>query len=276
MSERCGRIAKFTYMLPSAFNDTLIEKRGYFYVPLYCSNDVRRITYFFLGAGCNISGFVCEDGNEENFYIKNLLDKAVEDAYIPNDMIVCFLSHCEDSPLEEGYSKKEEVLMARNFAKYFEDWIIPRVENKVLPAILPEFHTDRDYRILAGFSFGGGIVLGMLKKVIRTFRNFLVLSAYHLEKINDPSVDIKRILECELEELESLNIADDVKLIGFVGEFDIAKKEMQYEFEVIKQMSVFHEDNIALIEISQGTHDYFCASQYLISGLHQIYVETKP
>lgn len=276
MSEKYGRIEEFTYILPSAFADQLVVERGYFYVPPYCSNNVRRITYFLLGAGCDIGKFVCEGGNVEDFHIKNRLDKAVEDAYIPNDMIVCFLSHLEGSPIEDGYSKNEEVLMAQNFAKHFEGWILPRIEKKVLPMIIGDFHTNREGRILAGFSFGGGIVLAMLREAIYTFRNFLVLSAYHLEKIGDPSANIKKILECEFKALERLDIADDVKLIGYVGEFDIAKKEMQYEFEVIKQMRVFHEDNIDLFEISQGTHDYFCASQYLISGLHQIYVETQP
>ena len=55
------------------------------------------------------------------------------------------------------------------------------------------------------------------------------------------------------------------------GKLDIAYQEMSYEFKVMKRMNVFSKGNLIFIENENGTHDYFAAAHYFLSGLRLIF-----
>lgn len=264
-----GSVKKFSYSMPSIFKNGLIEKTGYIYLPPSCPSNTDKIIYFLLGAGSNINKFVCEKNSEESFLFKNFLDNAVAENYLSNDMAVCFLSHCEEGE-KEFYTKEEELLMANCFLKHFESYIVSKVEHEVLPSFLPDFHTDRNHRILSGFSFGGAIAMESLSTHLHLFNYYLILSGYYLKKIQNPHADSEELVKESLLMAQKSGYQKELVLIGFTGRNDIAEPEMSYEFELIKRFSTISKENIVFIEDPHGTHDYFTAGHHFLSGLHHI------
>lgn len=265
-----GNIKKFSYEMPSALKEELIRKDGYLYIPDSCPGNVDKMAYFFLGAGTDISSFVCE-GKAGDFFFKKVVDYAVDKNQIPKDIAICFLSHCEWDTSEHSCSKEDEIRMGRCFIKNLEEYVLPKVENEILPKILPEFEIKRENRVFAGFSFGGALLMEGLDKLDHLCRNFAILSGYHLKKIENPFKETREILKEYGKALYNGKTFSDVLLIGITGVNDIAYEEMKSEFEILSVLGILEKKNLIFMEVSQGMHSYFEAAYYFVMALEIIF-----